>query len=43
MIPSVGDDEAKSEVGTTLDTYSHVLPDMKEKAVNAITEVLKRE
>jgi hypothetical protein len=36
----VGDDEVKSEVGVTLDTYSHLLPGMQEKAVNAITEVL---
>jgi hypothetical protein len=27
----------------SLDTYSHVLPGMQEKAVNAITEVLSEE
>jgi hypothetical protein len=28
------------EDGVILDTYSHVLPGMQEKAVNAITELL---
>jgi hypothetical protein len=36
----VGDGEAGSEDGVTLDTYSHVLPGMQDKGVNAITETL---
>jgi hypothetical protein len=39
----VGDGEAGSEDGVTLDTYSHVLPGMQQKAVNAITELLTSE
>jgi hypothetical protein len=36
----VGDGGAGSEDGVTLDTYSHVLPGMQDKGVNAITETL---
>jgi hypothetical protein len=39
----VGDGEAGSEDGVTLDTYSHVLPGMQEQAVNTITELLTQE
>jgi hypothetical protein len=38
-----GDGEAGSEDGVTLDAYFHVLPDMQQRAVNSITEVLKEE
>jgi hypothetical protein len=38
----VGDGEARSEHGVTLDTYSHVLPGMQQKAANAITECLQK-
>lgn len=36
----MGDGDAGSEVGVALDTYSHVLHDMQEKAVEAMNGVL---
>jgi hypothetical protein len=37
---SVGDDETGSEEGVVLDTYSHVLPGMQDRAVSAMDDAL---
>jgi hypothetical protein len=38
----VDDGEAGGEDGVAFDAYSHVLPGMQERAVNAIIETLTR-